>query len=120
MKKDIDQNYLRPYFKHFVLEIETSFENANSLNWIQQKVNIFIKLLGIETLKCVYHLFKPQGISLIYIISSSHLAVHTWPENNYIHIELLTCSKNTKIEKFDFVIKKVFPDSKYKLQELNY
>lgn len=112
--------YKKPYFRHIVIEIESSFKNTDSLSWIKKNIALLIKQLEIETIKSIYHLFKPQGISLIYIISSSHLAVHTWPENNYIHIELLTCSKNTKLDKFDSVIKEIFPNMEYKLTELKY
>ncbi len=111
---------LKPYFRHFIIEINCSFEQANSLSWVKKRIELFIQKLDIRTLKTIHHLFKPQGISLVYIISSSHLSVHTWPENNYIHIELLTCSKSQKLEKLDPVIKDVFKNLEYRLQELTY
>lgn len=110
----------RPYFRHIVIELECSFEQANSLVWIKKTIGILIEKLEIRTLKTMYHLFKPQGISLLYIISSSHLSIHTWPENNYIHIELLTCSKTQKLDKLSVVIEEVFPKLPYKISELNY
>lgn len=112
--------YQRPYFRHIVFELETSFEKANSLEWIEEKIEKLISKLDIKTLKKIEHMFKPQGISQVYIISSSHLAVHTWPENNYIHIELLTCSKSQKLEKLEDSIKEVFPNTQYKISELKY
>lgn len=110
----------RPYFRHFVVELSCSFKKANSLIWIKKRVGLLIEKLEIRTLKNTEYLFKPQGITLIYIISSSHLAVHTWPENNYIHIELLTCSKNRKVDNFNLILEEVFPNLQYKLQELTY
>ena len=42
------------------------------------------------------HEFKPQGISLAYVLSESHIAIHTWPENGTAYIVLSTCkSLNT-------------------------
>lgn len=110
----------RPYFRHFVVELECPFKEANSLDWIKTKIASLIGQLEIRVFKSVKHLFQPQGISLLYVISSSHLAVHTWPENNYIHMELLTCSTNKKLDDLDLVIKKIFPRSKYKITELIY
>jgi len=110
----------RPYFRHFVVEVECSFEEANSLKWIEEKANLLINKLGIRTLKKIEHLFKPQGISQIYIISSSHMAIHTWPENNYIHIELLTCSTNHQFDKFKDSVNEVFQNFKYHITELKY
>jgi len=114
------EKYSRPYFRHFVIELNCPFEQANSLTWIKNRLGLFIEKLDIHELKNIHHMFKPQGISLVYIISSSHLAVHTWPENNYIHIELLTCSKSQKLEKFEESIKEVFPNAQYKIFELKY
>lgn len=37
--------------------------------------------------------FDPVGITLVYILSESHLAVHTFPEKNLICIDLFTCSE---------------------------
>lgn len=110
----------KPYFRHFVVELECSFKEANSLDWIKTKIASLINNLDIRVLKSVEHLFQPQGIATLYIISSSHMAVHTWPENNYIHIELLTCSRNKKLDDLDLVIKEIFPGSTYKITELIY
>lgn len=114
------QQHERPYFRHFVIELNCSFEQANSVSWIKKRIALFIQKLEIRPFKSIHHLFKPQGISLVYIISSSHLSIHTWPENNYIHIELLTCSKSQKLEKLDSVVKEVFANLEYKVQELTY
>lgn len=110
----------KPYFRHFVVELKCSFKEANSLDWVKTKIASLIDKLDIKVLKNVEHLFQPQGISLLYIISSSHMAVHTWPENDYIHIELLTCSRNKKLDDFDLAIKEVFSHLKYRITELTY
>lgn len=110
----------KPYFRHFVVELECLFKEANSLDWVKTKIASLIDKLDIRVLKNVEHLFQPQGISLLYIISSSHMVIHTWPENNYIHIELLTCSRNKKLDDLDLVIKEIFPSSTYKITELIY
>jgi len=37
------------------------------------------------------HNFNPIGLSLIYILSESHISIHTWEEYNYLSIDLYTC-----------------------------
>lgn len=108
----------KPYFRHFVVELECTFKEANSSDWIKTKIASLTSKLDIRVFKGVEHLFQPQGISLLYIISSSHMAIHTWPENNYMHIELLTCSRNKKLDNLDLIIQDIFPGSKYKITEL--
>lgn len=110
----------KPYFRHFVVEIECPFGEANSLAWVKARIILLINKLDIQIIKDINHLFQQRGISLIYIISSSHMVVHTWPENNYIHIDLITCSKSRKLDNLGVIIKEVFPNFQYKISELSY
>lgn len=59
--------------------------------------------LNLTIVKKIENEFKPIGRTLVFILSESHLAVHTWPEFSIIHIDLLSCS-NTTIDSFDKVL----------------
>lgn len=37
------------------------------------------------------HKFSPQGITILYMLSESHISIHTFPENNYAAIDIYTC-----------------------------
>jgi S-adenosylmethionine/arginine decarboxylase-like enzyme len=37
------------------------------------------------------HEFYPQGCSFIFLLSESHLSVHTFPEKNHMSFDLYTC-----------------------------
>jgi len=39
-----------------------------------------------------HHRFAPQGLTAVFLLSDSHLAVHSWPEKRYIHVDLVTCT----------------------------
>ena len=46
-----------------------------------------------------------QGVTGLFLLSESHLSFHTYPETNYISIDIYTCGKNAPgmhhdIEKF--------------------
>ena len=49
-------------------------------------------------LKFVLHKFSPQGITGVVLLAESHIALHTWPEFQYIAIDIFTCGKNSKPE----------------------
>jgi spermidine synthase len=36
--------------------------------------------------------FEPHGASVVAIIGESHIAMHTWPELNFVSVEAFTCS----------------------------
>ncbi len=39
----------------------------------------------------VEHVFQPQGYTLLFLLSESHLSVHTFPEKKYLSFDLYTC-----------------------------
>ena len=87
----------RPFLRHFVIETSGESKDLNSIAWLHRKVKILVKSLGVTSIKRIYHKFSPQGISLVYILSASHAALHSWPEENYLHIDLVTCTKNIEL-----------------------
>jgi S-adenosylmethionine decarboxylase len=39
----------------------------------------------------VEHFFHPEGYSFLFLLSESHLSVHTFPEKKYLSFDLYTC-----------------------------
>ena len=37
------------------------------------------------------HRFEPQGLSIIYMLSESHISIHTFPEQRYLALDVYTC-----------------------------
>ena len=37
------------------------------------------------------HQFAPQGVSVVAVLSESHLSIHTWPELGYAALDVYTC-----------------------------
>ncbi len=46
-----------------------------------------------------FHVFQPQGVSGVVVISESHFAIHAWPEHDFAAVDLFTCG-----DKVDFDI----------------
>ena len=62
--------------------------------------------------------FEPYGISGVLIISESHLTIHTWPEYNYVGIDIFTCSKKVEYnEALNYLLEKL-GTKKYEIKEL--
>lgn len=57
-----------------------------------RKISSLCKKMSFNVVNRFIHEFKPQGVSVVFILRESHIAVHAWPEKNYIHLDVVTCS----------------------------
>ncbi len=48
---------------------------------------------GFVVLDISEHHFKPYGYTALWLLSESHLAIHTFPEHNTTYLELSSCVK---------------------------
>ncbi len=111
----------KPYFNHIICEIKTDSENIiNNLEIVTKKMEKFIDTLGLTSVKKTFHEFIPQGFTVTFILSSSHLAVHSWPEDKYLHIDLLTCKYGLTVEKVKDALNTQFPDCQIIANEPDY
>mmetsp|Transcript_27952 Transcript_27952/g.32076 ORF Transcript_27952/g.32076 Transcript_27952/m.32076 type:complete len:143 (+) Transcript_27952:57-485(+) len=61
--------------------------NKEDINAIAE----IIRRNGATILSVDSHFFEPHGLSLTYILSESHVAIHTWPEYACLTIDAFTC-----------------------------
>lgn len=52
--------------------------------------------------------FKPIGATILYLLSESHLSIHTYPERNYCAIDLYCCNPSINMAKILEVIYNYF------------
>jgi S-adenosylmethionine/arginine decarboxylase-like enzyme len=83
--------------KHYV-GLVTTKPFVNSFKETEKLAQAIIDHLQLSVIKKFSHRFFPQGISLVYILSESHLAIHTWPELGIIHIDLVVCSYRSRAQ----------------------
>jgi S-adenosylmethionine decarboxylase proenzyme len=79
--------------KHLICDFK-NIKNTKLLN-SKLELKLMCKDLCIENnftiLGEVDHEFFPQGCSFIFLLSESHLSVHTFPERNHLAFDLYTC-----------------------------
>lgn len=84
--------------------IENSKELEKVLIWAVKKAN------G-TPLEIVVHKFLPQGITGVILLAESHIALHSWPEYNYLAIDIFTCGdKAMPYQALDYLRKKFQPE----------
>jgi S-adenosylmethionine decarboxylase proenzyme len=62
--------------------------DANELNKILKNI---CSEHNFQILKEVQYLFKPIGCSIIFLLSESHVSIHTFPEKNHMSFDIYTC-----------------------------
>ena len=61
------------------------------------------RVINLNIVATAEHNFHPIGYTIVFILAESHLAIHTWPENNLLHIDLVSCRKINKSQFDDFL-----------------
>jgi len=52
-----------------------------------------LKISGFTIINKVEHYFEKQGYTGLWLLAESHFAIHTFPEENKIYIEISSCVK---------------------------
>lgn len=90
-------NSSTPFIKQFVALIKLKYFD-NSLKFAENLADAVISDLDLKVIKKISHIFSPTGITLSYILSQSHLVIHTYPEKGIVHVDLAICSDRSEKE----------------------
>ena len=79
--------------KHLVCDFKdiTNKDLLNDIDGIMREMDIICNKFKYTVLEKVSHAFLPQGITVLYLLSESHLSIHTFPEKNYMAFDIYTC-----------------------------
>lgn len=61
-----------------------------------------------EILGEVEHVFQPEGYTFLFLLSESHLSVHTFPEKKYLSFDLYTCREYEDNSTYQFIFDWLF------------
>lgn len=73
---------------------------------------------GNTPLKVIIHKFSPQGITGVVLLTESHIALHSWPEHDYLAIDIFTCGEKIFPYKSLDYFKEVFQPQRVELKEI--
>jgi len=63
----------------------------NSTELLQQLLVNICNKYNFEILKEINYSFNPQGCTILFLLSESHISIHTFPEKNHISFDIYTC-----------------------------
>lgn len=70
----------------------------NSKNFVEKTLLEAASLMQLTVVNTTIHEFSPIGISGVVVIEESHIAIHTWPEYEYVAIDIFTCNDSYDLQ----------------------
>jgi predicted methyltransferase len=82
-----------PFVDHYVFKVhEVPTNLLNSKTALLRAVGEFCNKHKLKVVKTGTTKFKPHGYTVTVVLSNSNLLLHTWPEHNAVHIDLVSCT----------------------------
>ncbi len=92
---------MNPLGIHHIAEfVNCHTEYLNVPEKLEEFVLEGIKKSGLKHRNIISHKFEPVGVTLLAIISESHISMHTYPEADSASVDVFTCSDPKKQLKF--------------------
>jgi S-adenosylmethionine decarboxylase len=79
--------------KHMICDFK-GIQNNKLLNCCSDLKKMLKNICDVndfQILKEVQHIFTPQGCSILFLLSESHLSIHTFPEKSHLSFDIYTC-----------------------------
>ena len=82
--------------KHLIVDV-CNINNSvllASIDGVEPLMKKIIEAGKLNSLGEIKHQFRPIGATILYLLSESHLSIHTYPEKNCCAIDLYCCNPN--------------------------
>jgi len=82
---------------------DCNLEKLENIALMEGMLEKAAKLMDLTLLKTVSHKFSPQGLTAVALLAESHIAIHTYPEENTIFVEVMSCGQRDAKEVLEFM-----------------
>jgi len=73
---------------------------------------------GFDIVNEAFYQFDPIGATGVVVLSASHISAHTWPEFNYVALDIYSCGWAEKAKKALDLCLKRFKSNKFEIKEV--
>jgi len=95
---------------HVIIDI-TNIENNNDLkykNTITPLMDCICQRFTLNVVNKSMHQFEPYGVTGVYILSESHLSIHTFVDERKVAMDLYTCTEFKHVDELIAYLKEHF------------
>lgn len=78
--------------KHLLIDLYDCQHHGN-IEEISQIMIESCKATGATVLSHHFHPFPGGGVSGVIVLAESHQSIHTWPEKNYVALDMFVCGE---------------------------
>ena len=105
---------------HFLIEFfGCDKKQLDSVDFWKKTLKDGCKKSSIPVLKEYFYKFNPNGVTGFFLLASSHVSVHTWPEYNYVACDVFSCSPQKETEKLVDFLKQKVSNSNVSVKKIN-
>lgn len=84
---------------HYLIEFfGCDSEQIDSVEFWKKTLPECVNGTSMEVLHSYFHKFQPQGVTGFLLLSSSHISVHTWPDQGYVACDIFTCASRKETD----------------------
>lgn len=106
-----------PKGKHLLCEMfYCDIKYLDNKNKIMRTMRKGLKAAKLTVARRIAHHFLPHGVTFSIILQESHASLSTWPESQYLTIDVQTCGTNDDPVKLIEVFTEVFKPKKVKVR----
>jgi spermidine synthase len=85
---------------HYIIDLfGCNRKQVNSVPFLKKTLAGAIEGTDIVLLNDSFYKFDPQGVTGFFLLSTSHMSVHSWPEYEYLSIDVYSCSSEAMTRK---------------------
>lgn len=95
------------FAKHVILELWEA-SHTNSALTVRRALREACRCGNLRLDKVLIHEFSPHGVSGVAIIAESHITIHTWPEYEFVAVDIYSSNSDADIDEVAKVIKSAF------------
>lgn len=107
--------------KYIGIHLLAEFWGSPSINDSKKIGKLLVsaaKEAGNIPLRAAFHKFSPRGITGVLLLAESHIAFHSWPQFDYLAIDIFTCGKKTFPYKAIAYLEKKLAPKKVEIREI--
>lgn len=65
---------------------------------VKRIMNRAVRKSNLTKIRSHYHQFRPSGVTGVVLLAESHITMHSWPEYNYLALDLFSCGDKKKAQ----------------------